>query len=163
MVKAYKKAFANYATFSGRATVSEYWLAVLMNFIVALVLGAVTGILTAILGGISDGNSAVMAIAGLPSSIYSLAIIIPFAALAVRRLHDQGRSGWWYIGCLIGSLCCGIGSIVLLVLMCLPGTQGPNQYGSDPKAYDGQQNFGGQQFNNQYNQYNGYNGQNGPY
>jgi uncharacterized membrane protein YhaH (DUF805 family) len=54
---------------------------------------------------------------------------VPGLAVLSRRLHDTGKSFWWVLIGLIPLL----GAIVLLVFTCLPGTQGPNQYGSDPK------------------------------
>jgi uncharacterized membrane protein YhaH (DUF805 family) len=54
-----------------------------------------------------------------------LALIVPSIAVAVRRLHDQDKSGGWYF---IGFIPF-IGGIWLLVLMCTEGTRGPNRYG----------------------------------
>jgi len=48
-----------------------------------------------------------------------------FIALAVRRLHDTDRSGWWLLIGLIPI----VGSLVLLVFYILPGTQGQNRFG----------------------------------
>lgn len=61
---------------------------------------------------------------------YILALLLPGLAVAVRRLHDQGKSGAWIFITFVPF----IGGIWLLVLMCLEGTRGPNQYGPDPKA-----------------------------
>src|SRR5262245_29525103 len=62
--------------------------------------------------------------------VYGLAVLLPGLAVAVRRLHDTARSGWWILIALVPF----IGGIWLLVLMCLEGTSGPNQYGADPKT-----------------------------
>ena len=62
--------------------------------------------------------------------VVGLALIIPSLAVAVRRLHDTNRSGWWVLIALLPVL----GALVLLVFMVLPGTVGPNSYGEDPKA-----------------------------
>lgn len=70
---------------------------------------------------------------GIPFAIlclYSLAVFIPNLAVAVRRLHDSNRSGWWI---LIG-LVPFIGAIWLLVLYLIDGTPGPNRFGPDPKG-----------------------------
>ncbi len=75
----YKKVvFENYANFSGRARRSEYWYFTLANFIIAIV----TVMLDKALG-LKFGTN----------SIYSLAVFIPGLAVAVRRLHDIGKSG----------------------------------------------------------------------
>ena len=62
--------------------------------------------------------------------LYFLAVLIPSLAVAVRRLHDIGKSGWFFLICLIPI----VGSIWLLVLMCIDSIPGPNQYGINPKG-----------------------------
>lgn len=62
-------------------------------------------------------------------SVIALGTIIPGLAVLVRRLHDVGKSGWFFFIILIPI----IGSIWLLVLLCTEGESGTNQYGSDPK------------------------------
>ena len=109
-----------YAVFSGRARRKEYWMFVLFNFIFALALGLIEGILQINAGG----NYSVL------STIYSLAVLVPSLAVAVRRLHDTNRSGWWL---LIGLIPLA-GAIVLLVFMVQDSQPGENQYGSNPKA-----------------------------
>ena len=105
----------NYANFEGRARRSEYWYFALANFLIGLVLQVVDhfiGFKIGILGG-----------------VYSLAVFIPSLAVAVRRLHDLGKSGWFMLLVLIPI----IGWIWLFVLMVTEGNYGPNQYGADPK------------------------------
>lgn len=60
---------------------------------------------------------------------YSLAVMLPGLAVAVRRLHDVGKSGWMFLVALIPI----VGGIWLLVLMLTDGEWGENRYGSDPK------------------------------
>ena len=110
-----------YACFSGRARRQEYWLFVLFNFIVALVAGFI--------GGFLAGATGVAAFSFL-GTVYNLAVLIPGFAVLFRRLHDTGRSGWWW---LIG-LVPFVGWIVLLVFCCLDGQPGENQYGPNPKG-----------------------------
>jgi len=64
------------------------------------------------------------------SLIYSLAVFIPITALSVRRLHDIGKSGWFYFLNLVPL----IGSIILVVWACFKGNEGENKYGPDPKG-----------------------------
>lgn len=115
-----------YADFSGRARRAEYWWFTLAHSIVILVpylLGAVfTALDVKILGGL------LLAIA----VILALGLIVPGLAVFVRRLHDTGRSGWWYFLGLVP-----FGSIVLLVFTCLDSTPGPNQFGPNPKGIGG--------------------------
>lgn len=114
----YLKVLKQYADFSGRARRKEYWMFVLFNIIFAIV----AMILDMVLGTASVGY-------GLISGLYFLAIIIPNIAVAVRRLHDVGKSGWMVLISLIPI----IGSIWLLVLMVTDSNPGENQYGQNPK------------------------------
>lgn len=104
---AIKTCFAKYATFEGRARRSEFWFWWLFTFIVSIVLGWIP-----IIGW-----------------IISLAFIIPNISVAVRRLHDTGRSGWWWW---IGLLPI-VGLIILLIFYCQDSQPGANEYGANPK------------------------------
>lgn len=110
-----------YACFSGRARRQEFWLFVLFNFIAGIVVGVISGVL------VSVTNVAAFAFLG---TIYNLAVLIPGFAVLFRRLHDTGRSGWWW---LIGFIPL-IGIIVLIVFCCLDSQPGENQYGPNPKG-----------------------------
>ena len=71
--------------------------------------------------------------------------LIPSIAVTVRRLHDRDMSGWWYLGLAVASAIPLVGfaaSIALFVLMVLPGTDGGNRFGPDPKNPYGQDVFG---------------------
>lgn len=110
-----------YCCFSGRARRKEYWMFVLFNFIAAFVIGFV--------GGFLAGLTNVTAFAFL-GTIYNIAVIIPSFGLLFRRLHDIGKSGWWW---LIG-LVPFVGWIVIIVFCCLDSQPGENQYGPNPKG-----------------------------
>jgi len=110
-----------YADFSGRSRRKEYWMFVLGIFIAAIVLSIVEGILG--LSGMVGG------VYGPLTTILLLAVIIPGIAVQVRRFHDQDKSGWFVLLALIPF----VGSIAVLVFMCLEGTKGPNRFGPDPK------------------------------
>lgn len=110
-----------YADFSGRSRRKEYWMFVLGIFIAAIVLSIVEGILG--LSGMVGG------VYGPLTTILLLAVIIPGIAVQVRRFHDQDKSGWFVLLALIPF----IGSLAVLVFMCLEGTKGPNRFGPDPK------------------------------
>ena len=112
----YISVLKQYAVFSGRARRTEYWMFVLCNVIVMLLLGMVDKLI----GGDNE----------LISSIYSLAVLLPSLAVAARRLHDTDRSGWWLLLGLIHI----IGTLVLIYFMVCNGQQGPNRFGDDPKA-----------------------------
>ena len=77
-----------YACFSGRARRQEYWMFVLFNIIACIIVGVISGVL------VSVTNVTAFAYLG---TIYSLAVLIPGFAVLFRRLHDTGRSGWWWL------------------------------------------------------------------
>ena len=156
-----------YAEFSGRSRRTEYWMWVLFQVLIAI--GVF--VLMMLLGGsalMSGDPGAMVAMGGLALLIYALyailqlAFLIPSLAVAVRRLHDTNRSGWWILAplapyflviiaasmavsspdsagfagvvALLGGLAAlGLG-ITVLVFMFLEGTKGPNRYGPDPKG-----------------------------
>ena len=60
----------------------------------------------------------------------ALALLVPSVAVAVRRLHDTDRSGWWYLVVLVPF----VGAILLIVWFCTKGTSGPNRFGADTLA-----------------------------
>ena len=117
----YKKVLNHYADFTGRARRKEYWMFVLVNFLVMMVVGIISGLLS------TAFSSEVPFV--LFYGAYSLAILVPTLGVTVRRLHDIGKSGWMYFVGLIPL----IGGIWLLVLLVTEGNHGPNQYGEDPK------------------------------
>lgn len=116
-----------YADFQGRSRRKEYWMFVLFQ----LLLMVPVVLILSLLGGLdADGESTLggilLIIFGL---IYLGVFLIPGLAVQVRRFHDQDKSGWFI---LLGFIPY-IGSIVVLVFMCLEGTGGSNRFGPDPK------------------------------
>lgn len=111
-----------YADFSGRSRRMEYWMFFVLNFAVSFIASILDGILgmTGMVGGIY----------GPLTLLSGLALLVPSIAVAVRRLHDQDKSGWFLLLIFIPIL----GAIALLVFMFLEGTKGDNKYGPDPKA-----------------------------
>lgn len=116
----YLTVWKKYAQFSGRARRSEYWYFTLFNIIASILLVIVDGIL---------GSFSAEAGMGILGGLYALAALIPSLAVAVRRLHDTGRSGWWLLIALIPLV-----GIVLLVFMVLDSSPGQNQFGPNPKG-----------------------------
>ena len=110
--EAVKDGFAKYADFSGRSSRSGYWYWYLFEILAFLTASLVDGIL---------GTGPILVLIG------ALAIVLPSIAVAISRLHDIGRSGWW----LLISLVPLIGLIVLLVFY-LTASDGPNEYGDAP-------------------------------
>lgn len=138
----YLKCLRQYADFSGRARRKEYWMFILFNAIISFVLGFIDELL-----GLN-----------LLSYIYALVIFIPSLAVSVRRLHDIGRCGWWYLlpmvpfiglsallafgsftssaAIILGLAALGTG-ILMLVWFCTDSEGGSNKWGPNPKEEEG--------------------------
>ena len=117
----YIGALKKYAVFSGRSRRKEYWMFVLFNLIISIVLGVVDGLIGTV--NLEMG-------VGLLGGIYSLAVILPGIGVTVRRLHDTNKSGWWLLIVLIPI----IGAIVLIVFTVKDSDPGQNDYGENPKG-----------------------------
>ncbi|MBD5604880.1 MAG: DUF805 domain-containing protein [Candidatus Eremiobacteraeota bacterium] len=113
MPQAIRSAFVRWCTFDGRAGGTEYWWFVLF--------GTVMFGLASLLDRAAFGHHALFW-AGC-----TLAFLMPYVAVAVRRLHDTNRSGWWLLLVFVP-----LGNIVLLIWLCAPGTSGPNRFGPIP-------------------------------
>lgn len=152
--------FKRYADFQGRSRRMEFWMFGVLNLIVGLVLAGpfyfsfVSAMLTmdpSVAGSDSAAADAMLSEIGTVSTmglglygIYALAALIPNIAVTVRRLHDRDMSGWWYLGMIVASIIPLVGFIAILaflVLMFLPGTDGPNRFGPDPKGRGEAQTF----------------------
>ena len=103
-IGAIKSVLGNYANFSGRARRSEYWWWTLFTLLWAWI--------------------------PLVNLLLLLVFFIPSLAVAIRRLHDTGRSGWWILLGLIPVL----GGLVLLVFYCIDSQEGANAWGLNPKG-----------------------------
>jgi uncharacterized membrane protein YhaH (DUF805 family) len=115
--EAVKDGFAKYTQFSGRSSRSAYW-----NWFLFEILGAVAvGIVDSILGT-----------GPILDLVFEVGIFLPTIAVAIRRLHDIGRTGWW----LLISFVPIIGLIVLIVFY-LTKSDGPNKYGAGPDEAPG--------------------------
>jgi len=116
---AVRSVLTQYATFTGRARRSEFWWFALASFLASIA----ASIIDAVIG------SAVVGTTGIVGLLLSLALLIPSIAVAVRRLHDTGKSGWWVLLWLIPI----VGWIVLIVFWAQDGHPAPNQHGPSPK------------------------------
>ncbi|MBV9795586.1 MAG: DUF805 domain-containing protein [Actinobacteria bacterium] len=107
--EAITEGFRNIVNFSGRASRSAFWWfalgAIIIDIVVAIVARA--------------------AHVTVLQYIVEIIVALVSLSLAIRRLHDTNRSGWWWLIGLIPI----IGGIILLVFYCLPGTPGPNKHG----------------------------------
>ena len=122
MIAWYTDVLKKYAVFSGRAGRPEFWWFTLANIIVSLAIEIVIGILLG--NGLGQGLA----------SLYSLAVLLPSLGVAIRRLHDTNRSGWWILIGLVPI----IGWIVLIVFYASRGSESENSYGGLPPSEPGQ-------------------------
>lgn len=103
VLEACKMFWTRYVDFEGRSRRAEFWWSYLMVFLIYTFLGWTV--------------------------IAPLACIIPMIAVSVRRLHDIGKSGWYYLVFLVPV----VGTILMIIWGCQEGMVGRNQYGDDPK------------------------------
>lgn len=126
-VWAVKTCFSKYSTFSGRASRKEFWywylFTCLTNILAFLSLLFLSLIFAGTASGIGMGEVFVI------NGIWNLIIFLPNLAVTVRRLHDTGHSGWYYLISIIPL----IGVILLFVALCTDSVE-DNQYGVNPKS-----------------------------
>jgi uncharacterized membrane protein YhaH (DUF805 family) len=126
-----------YADFSGRSRRMEYWMFTLFQIIVVFTLMAIGAGIAGAMGEFdkAEPSGLMLGIIGVLALIYLAGFFIPSIAVAVRRWHDQDKTGWMVLlFVVLGAipLIGWIASIANIVFMCLPGTKGPNKYGEDP-------------------------------
>lgn len=112
--EAIQSGFDHYTKFDGRASRPAFWwwfLFTVLAGIAANIIGAIVG--TQVIG-----------------YLVSLALFLPTLSVSIRRLHDTGRSGWWYLLIFIPIL----GWIALLIFYLQEGDDAPNEYGPPPAA-----------------------------
>lgn len=121
----YLLAWQRATDFSGRSRRTEYWMFQLFNMLIAMALGAVAFGIGLLLDE-KDGMMVFMICIWL----YVLVSIVPSLSILVRRLHDIGKSGWWYFISFVPI----VGGIILFVFTVLDSDPDRNEYGPNPKA-----------------------------
>ncbi|HIM94620.1 MAG TPA: DUF805 domain-containing protein [Campylobacterales bacterium] len=121
--------------FSGRATRSEFWYFVLFSMILSFTIsfiGQMLGIFYMVsfdMPSVSETGEISNIVQNIPINIlqmvFGLLMFFPSLAVGVRRLHDIGKSGWWYLIVLIPF----IGILVLLAFFVMGSQEGDNYYG----------------------------------
>lgn len=104
----YIKVLKNYVGFKGRARRKEFWMFVLINMIVSILLGVLGRMISSL---------------GFVGQIYSLAVLLPSVAVGIRRMHDTNHSGWFMLI-----------PIYNLILAAAEGQPGDNRFGPSPKT-----------------------------
>jgi len=120
-MKDYIVCLKKYCVFAGRARRREYWMFVLFNILISFGIGFVL----ALIGGVMRAPGI-----SLLEHVYTLAVLLPGLAVLARRLHDIGKSGWWFLITFVPL----IGWIILLVFLCRDSQPGANAYGVNPKG-----------------------------
>ena len=120
----YLKVLNQYSDFNSRARRKEYWMFALVNFIISTLIVGVDNAL-----GFSFNYIGNVSGTGVFNLLYNLLILIPSLAVAVRRLHDIGKSGWMLLIGLIPL----VGAIWLLIFLLRDSEAGENKYGPNPK------------------------------
>lgn len=111
MFEQYANVVKKYAVFSGRASRKEFWMFMLVHYMIHYLLFFAFGTV---------------------AIFYALALMVPMLAVFYRRIQDTGHSGHWTL-----LMFTGIGLIAVLILVAMPGTPGPNEYGPSPYGYGG--------------------------
>lgn len=104
----------HYADFAGRARRKEYWMFVLVNMCIVVVLQLL---------------ARAVSIVSIVAAIYGLATLVPSVAACIRRLHDIGKTGWFTLLAFVP-----LANFYLIYLLAQDGQRGGNAYGADPKA-----------------------------
>ncbi|SHI95084.1 Uncharacterized membrane protein YhaH, DUF805 family [Shimia gijangensis] len=105
--------------FTGRATRAEFWWWSLFQFLI------MTGCIFADVIKITNAETVALNPLGYSSFVFGLLTMIPNLSVAIRRLHDTGRSGFWYFIVFVPF----VGGLWFLVLMVLPSERDDNYYG----------------------------------
>ena len=119
-LNAVKSYFVRWNDFKTRSSRSEYWWATLFSVLVSLALE----LLNVAIASTPPALNLTISILVL---IFLIFMMIASLALAVRRLHDLDKSGWWYL--LVFTI---IGIIPLIIWFCSKGTEGENRFGENP-------------------------------
>ena len=120
----------NYVNFCGRVRRKEFWMFHLFVAIFTLL----CIILDNILGTVFVIDLGTVGLISIPVGwlffLCSIFHFLPSLSLVVRRLHDVGKSGWWYLIGLIPI----IGGVFLIVFLCSEGDKNENKWGLNPKG-----------------------------
>jgi uncharacterized membrane protein YhaH (DUF805 family) len=117
----YLAVLKNYVGFAGRARRMEYWMFMIVNFLVYAGLLVIDRMMGHAIGEYGPGPLC---------AIYGLAVALPWLAVVFRRLHDTDRTGLWIFIHMLPLL----GSIIFFIFMVMDSTPGTNRFGPNPKS-----------------------------
>jgi uncharacterized membrane protein YhaH (DUF805 family) len=110
----FKLALRNYANFDGRSTRKEYWMYILFYALILFGLLIIDNLMN---------NSIIGIIVGL----FQIVFIIPSLSIAVRRLHDVNKNGWFLLLSFIP-----LANLYILYLLVQSSSSSSNQWGATP-------------------------------
>ena len=125
-IQPYKK----YAQFTGRSDRKEFWYFVLFYIIACVILGIADGMLFGTGRAVMGDGEFEFSSSGPLTGLFVLGSFIPMLAVAIRRLHDTGKTGWWVLLGLIPL----IGTIILIVFYAQKGQPEANAHGEPPEG-----------------------------
>ena len=132
-VEAIQTCFKKYVDFGGRARRSEFWNFYLFTFIISMCFTTLYSILLALsfdsFNSVNEGVYRVANIILIICYLFGLVIFLPCLSVSIRRLHDIGKSGWFY---LLGFIPI-VGIIILVVWYAKDSDVETNKYGVSPK------------------------------
>ena len=127
---------ANYANFRGRARRKEYWGFALFYTLGMIALAAVGVAIDAAAGNFDYGYEVPVATIVIMGLAF-LAGAVPCIAMGVRRFHDIGLSGWFYLALfVVGLLLAGSVTILAIVLGLIPSQKRENKWGPAPDGVE---------------------------
>ncbi len=125
--KAVRSVYSNYFTFSGRACRSELWWFELFFWAIVYAFILLSYIVQAVAPRSALGElTAEITVFGFLG--FFLGTALPHWAVAIRRMHDLNKSGWWVLMTFFPL----VGTLLIIIAFCVKGTIGDNQYGPDP-------------------------------
>jgi uncharacterized membrane protein YhaH (DUF805 family) len=126
--EAIKSYFKNYARFNGRARRSEYWFSVLFSLLVQAPVNVAVSI-TSPESDLTEGYFLIYLFAAIVATILLIGLVAPALAVTVRRLHDTGRSAWYFMWGFLPL----VGAIIFLVALLEDSSPSANKYGEPVK------------------------------
>jgi uncharacterized membrane protein YhaH (DUF805 family)/cold shock CspA family protein len=126
----------NYANFHGRARRKEYWGFALF-YTLGMILLAIAGLAIDAAVGNFDYSAEAPVATIVIVLLAMLASVIPGIAVSVRRFHDIGLSGWFYlVMVVVGFILAGSVMILAIVLGLIPSQKRENQWGPVPDGME---------------------------
>lgn len=120
----------NYVNFSGRARRKEFWMFQLFLIIITTICISLDNILGTVVAMDAGPFGLIVLPFGWLFFLCGIFHFLPSLSLVVRRLHDVGKSGSWYLIGLIPI----IGNVFLIVFLCSEGDKNENKWGLNPKG-----------------------------